>query len=156
MHCRLLILFFLVFSTFTMTSCVSAKHQTKVSLSQGIVGQVFEQKGNKMPQVGKVLTKGDPFPTIVYVFEPTFVNQGEQIEGHLFKTMSTKLVGSYPTDHFGKFNINLTPGIYTVVVGYEGAYFTPYFSAQNELSLVHVANNVFTNLDVIINVKASY
>ena len=139
-----------------MTSCASLKYQTKVSLSQGIVGQVFEQKGNKMPQVGKAFSKGNPFPTTIYVFEPTNISQVQKIEGNIIKNITTRLVANYQTDDLGKFKIKLTPGKYTVVVGYEGAYFTPYFSTQNELSLIHVVANEFTNLDVIINVKASY
>lgn len=146
----------LVISLCSITSCTSLQRQTKVSLLQGIVGQVFEQKGNKMPQVGKGSAKGTPFPTRIYVFEPALITQATQIEGLLFKNITTRLIGSYPTDDLGKFKINLTPGNYTVVVGYEDAYFTPYLSSQNELSLVRVTAKNFTNLEVIINAKASY
>jgi len=33
--------------------CLTVNKQSKVQVAQGIQGQVFEQKGNQMPQKGK-------------------------------------------------------------------------------------------------------
>ena len=50
--------------------CLTINKQSKAQVAQGIQGQVFEQKGNQMPQKGKPFSKGIGFATQLYVFEP--------------------------------------------------------------------------------------
>jgi len=136
--------------------CISFKQPIKLPASQGLVGQVFEQKGNAMPQKGKPFSKGQGYATIIYVFEPTTISSIAALTGGLYTKPSTQLLGSFPTDSTGHFSISLAPGKYSILVGYEGAYFIPFLNQYNELAMVQVLPSVFQSMEVIINVKASY
>ena len=142
--------------TFMGLGCISFKQPIKLPPTQGLIGQVFEQKGNVMPQKGKSNSKGQGYSTIIYVFEPTAITSVSSLSGGLYTKPSTQLLGSFPTDSTGHFSISLVPGKYSILVGYEGAYFAPFLNQYNELAVVQVLPSLFQSMEVIINVKASY
>ena len=136
--------------------CLTIKKQSKAQVAQGIQGQIFEQKGNQMPQKGKTFSKGIGYATQLYVFEPTNIQSATQISGNIFRQPSTQLIGSYATDGLGYFKVNLAPGRYSIFVGYEGGYYAASFNQRNELGIVQVSAGTFTPIEVIISAKASY
>ncbi len=136
--------------------CISFKQPIKLPPTQGLMGQVFEQKGNAMPQKGKPISKGKGYETRIYVFEPTTMTSVTALAGGLYTKPATQLLGTFPTDSTGHFSISLAPGKYSILVGYEGAYFVPFFNQYNELAVVQVLPSLFQSMDVIINVKASF
>jgi hypothetical protein len=136
--------------------CLTIKKQSKAQVAQGIQGQIFEQKGNQMPQKGKTFSKGIGYATQLYVFEPTSMQSATQISGSIFRQPSTQLIGSYATDSLGYFKVNLAPGRYSIFVGYEGGYYAASFNQRNELGIVQVSAGTFTPIEVIISAKASY
>jgi len=139
-----------------MPGCMTINKQTKAPVVQGIQGQVFEQKGNQMPQKGKPLSKGVGYATQVYVFEPTHIQTASQISGSIFNLPSTKLIGSFATDSLGQFKVNLLPGRYSIFVGYQNGYYATSFNQRNELGMVQVLPGTFEFIEVIIKSKASY
>ncbi len=138
-----------------LVSCFSINKQFKGQARQGVEGYVYEKKGNAMPQLGKPFSKGRGFATQVYIFEPTTIQPTSVTEGLLTKP-GTRLIGKFATDSIGRFKINLMPGRYSVLMGYEGAYFAPNFNQMNEVGIIQVLPGIFTSMEVIINVKASY
>ncbi len=136
--------------------CLTIKKQSKAQVAQGIQGQIFEQKGNQMPQKGKPFSKGIGSATHGDVFEPTSMQSATQISGSIFRQPSTQLIGSYATDGLGYFKVNLAPGRYSIFVGYEGGYYAASFNQRNELGIVQVSAGTFTPIEVIISAKASY
>ena len=82
----------LMLSAILLLGCFTIIKQTKGKVVQGIQGQVFEQKGNSMPQKDKPMSKGVGFATQLYVFEPTHIQSTIQISGNLFNQPSTKLI----------------------------------------------------------------
>jgi hypothetical protein len=136
--------------------CLTVNKQSKVQVAQGIQGQVFEQKGNQMPQKGKPFTKGVGYATQLYVFEPTTMQSAIQINGSLFRQPSTKLIGTFTTDSVGRFKCNLNPGKYSIFVGYQDGYYANSFNQLNELGIVEVLSETFASFEVIISAKASY
>jgi len=146
----------LILMAVLLLGCSTIKKQSKVQFAQGIQGQVFEQKGNQMPQKGKPFSKGIGYATQLYVFEPTSMQSATQISGSIFRQPSTQLIGSYATDSLGYFKVNLAPGRYSIFVGYEGGYYAASFNQRNELGIVQVSAGTFTPIEVIISAKASY
>ena len=139
-----------------MLGCMTINKQTKAQVVQGIQGQVFEQKGNQMPQKGKPLSKGVGYATQVYVFEPTHIQTASQLSGSIFNLPSTKLIGSFATDSLGQFKVNLLPGRYSIFVGYQNGYYATSFNQLNELGMVQVLPGTFEYIEVIIKSKVSY
>lgn len=136
--------------------CISLSSQNKLTLLQGVQGQVFEQKGNAMPMKGQKISKGAYFHTMVYIFEPTSSLEVEGLKGQICTKVNTVLVDSTMTDTEGKYKIALKPGKYSLMVKFEEGFFVPYFSGANELSIIEVLPKTFSELDIIVNVKASY
>lgn len=136
--------------------CMTVNKQSKAQVPQGIQGQVFEQKGNQMPQKGKPFSKGVGYATQIYVFEPTGMQSAGQISGNIFRQPSTQLIGSFTTDSLGHFKVNLAPGRYSIFVGYQNGYYAASFNQLNELGIVEVLPGTFASVEVIINAKASY
>ena len=136
--------------------CISFKQPMKVQEAQGIQGQVFEQKGNQMPQKGKTLSKGVGLATQVCIFAPTSIQYAIQVSGSLFKLPSTQLIGMFDTDSVGQFKVQLKPGRYSVFVKYQNGYYAANFNQLNELGIVQVLPGTFASIDVIISAQASY
>lgn len=128
----------------------------KMQAEQGIQGQVFEQNGNQMPLKDKPFSKGRGYATKIYVFEPTTIQSAIQVEGSLFKKPITKLIASIDSDSNGRFKISLSPGKYSVLVGYENAYYASSFNRENEMGIVQILPGKFNTIDLIISIKASF
>jgi hypothetical protein len=142
---------------FCLIACHTVKKATLLTTEQqGIEGQVLEQMGNQMPSMGKPISKGKPYPTTVYFYQPFYANVVEEKQGNLLLKCNGILVDSLTTNALGFFKVNLPPGNYSVVVGYEGHFFASHFTQFNEVSLVKVDKGVFVKNDITINVKASY
>lgn len=136
--------------------CISLRPQVQLLPIEGVRGQVFEKKGNKMPMKGQETTKGAILNTIVYVFEPTTLLKVEGLNGQTCTKINSALVDSARTDMDGKYIISLKPGKYSLLVKYGSGYFVPYFSGSNELSIIEILPKTFSELDIIVNAKASY
>jgi hypothetical protein len=136
--------------------CLTVNKQSKAQITQGIQGQVFEQKGNQMPQKGKPFSKGFGYATQLYIFEPTNMQSAIQINDNIFRQPSTKLIGTFATDSIGRFKCNLNPGRYSIFVGYQNGYYAASFNQLNELGIVEVLPETFVPIEVIISTKASY
>ena len=146
----------LILSAILLLGCFTIIKQTKGGVVQGIQGQVFEQKGNSMPQKDKPMSKGVGFATQLYVFEPTHIQSASQISGSLFNLPTTKLIGTFATDSIGRFKCQLNPGRYSIFIGYQNGYYATSFNQLNELGIVQVLAGTFAPLEVIISAKASY
>ncbi len=136
--------------------CVSLRSQSKLAVIEGIRGQVFEKKGNTMPMKGQNASKGALLQTMVYVFKPTSLLEVEGLDGQICTKVNSVLVDSAKTDLDGKYIISLKPGKYSLMVKYGQGYFVPYFSGTNELSIVEIVPMKLSELDIIVNAKASY
>lgn len=145
-----------MFMSFLLLGCLAIQQTTKGQVTQGIQGQIFEQKGNQMPQIGKPISKGKGYATQLFIFEPTSIQSATQLSGSVFKKPSTQLIGSYETDSLGHYKIHLKPGKYSFFVGYQNEYYATSFNQLNELGIVQVLPGTFATIDVIISAKASY
>lgn len=153
-HCLFSLLF--ISTSLHFLACTSLNSQSKSTLREGVRGQVFEKKGNAMPMKGNVTTKGAVFNTVVYAFEPTILSKVEGVNGQICTKVNSVLVDSARTDGEGKYIIRLKPGKYTLLVKYGSDYFVPYFSGLNELAIIEIKPKLVSELDIIVNVKASY
>lgn len=136
--------------------CISLNSQSKLAVIEGLRGQVFEIKGNAMPMKGQKASKGALLQTVVYVFEPTTLLKVEGLNGQICTKVNSVLVDSARTDVEGKYIIGLKPGKYSLMVKYGQGFFVPYFSGTNELSIIEILPKKLSELDIIVNAKASY
>lgn len=136
--------------------CGSVKVHSLQKNIEGIRGHVFEQQGNVMPSKGKPSGKGSPISTKIYVFQPTELAQVDGLIGPICSKVNTVLLDSATSDSSGNYFVALKPGRYTVLVKYESGYFIPFFSGLNGLAMIQIQPKLVSDLDIIVNVKASY
>ncbi len=136
--------------------CAAVKDHASKKTIEGIRGYIFEQQGSAMPLKGKTSSKGVAISTIIYVFEPTQINQVEGLNGPICSKVNTRLLDSATSDREGNYFMALKPGKYTLLVKYESGYFVPFFSGMNELAIIQIQPNRVSDLDIIVNAKASY
>ena len=136
--------------------CAVVKGHSSKKPIEGIRGHVFEQQGNAMPTKGKSSSKGTPFSTKIYVFEPTQLTQVDGLNGPICSKVRSVLIDSAISDSSGNYFIALNPGKYTLLVKYEWGYFVPFFSGLNELAIIQIQPKIVSDLDIIVNAKASY
>jgi hypothetical protein len=127
---------------------------------QGIKGNVQVVTGNQMPSPNNDGTKkngGSPYPTTVFFYEPTNINQVIRVnQGPLYNIINTKLVSTVKTDSTGAFIADLPIGTYSVFVQVDKLFFANNFDIRNNISLVSVEANKLTEISILVNNKASY
>ncbi len=112
-------------------------------------GFVYEHKFNNMPMLDKPSSKGSPFTTTLYIYEPTKTDQVQAgiVPGPMVSKINTKLVDSVKSDNKGAFSMYLQPGKYSVFIKYENGYYIPFYAGKDWLSIIEVKQNEFTTMD---------
>ena len=117
-------------------------------LLQGISGHVLLEKNTTMPLKGMPNQKGLPISTMVYVYEAADVDQLIGQEGHYAKGIKAKIVKQVRSDKGGKFRLRLSPGKYTIVLGYQEGIYIPFFSGNTGVAFVEVSKHQFQEIDL--------
>lgn len=136
------------FVLFVFISCTSVQ---KSHMNPNLKGRVLENKYNSMPQIGKPTNTGSPLSTMIYIYEPTKVEQLTNFSGSFCDSITSQFVKSFSSDSLGYYQAKLKPGKYSVFVKYEKAYYIPYFSGANWAALFEIKEKETTELIIYIN-----
>jgi hypothetical protein len=119
------------------------------SFKDNFSGFVYEHKFNNMPMLDKPSSKGSPFMTTLYIYEPTKTNEVQSgiVAGPVVSKINTKLVDSVKSDSKGAFSKYLQPGKYSVFIKYENGYYIPFYAGKDWLSIIEVKQNGYTTMD---------
>jgi hypothetical protein len=163
------VILFYIFLVITMgVSCKSSQkgksspviREKTAKVQQGIQGTVFELVGNQMPSpsnTGNKTNTGNPYPTTVFFYEPTNINQVIRVnQGPLYNIINTKLISTVKTDSTGAFIAALPIGTYSVFVQVDKLFFANNFDIRNNISLVSVEANKLTEIKIQVNNNATY
>ena len=101
--------------------------------------------------------KGAPLATSLYVYEPTQVNQLDTLMNDRFtRKIASRRVATLKSDSKGFFQMCLKPGKYSLFIQFDGAYYIPYFSGSQWVSLFEVSSNGVAEMDLKLYNKDSY
>ena len=117
-------------------------------LIQGISGHVLLEKNTTMPLKGVPNQKGLPISTMVYVYEAANVDQLIEQQGKYAKGIKAKMIKQVRSDKAGKFKLRLSPGKYTIVLGYQEGIYIPFFSGNTGVAFVEVFKHQFQEIDL--------
>lgn len=149
-------------------ACKASKQHKKVApppglvtnVKQGIQGVVLLVSGNQMPSPnnpGQKKNIGNAYPTTVFFYEPTNINQVIRVnQGPLYNMINTKLITTVKTDSTGAFTADLPIGAYSVFVQVGKLFFANNFDIQNNISLVIVEANKLAEIKIMVNNNANY
>jgi hypothetical protein len=129
-----------------------------MSKKSNLIGHIYEHQYNNMPMVGKKSSNGIPLKTVLYIYEPTALNQVEEnlLPGNTITTIFSKRLDSVQSNEKGAFAMQLKPGKYSVFVQYGKGYYIPYFSGNNWLGLIEIKPNEQQVLDIHVQSNASF
>ncbi len=151
-------LFIVSLAFLVLAACVSHKAGQNSRIKQGVEGQITEITGNQMPMKGAPPSQPKPFPTKVYFYEPTTLQQVTPLSAGapIYTKVNTKLVASVITDSLGNYKVALPVGTYSVFVEHEKRFFANSFDAQQNIQLVGVTKNNITRFNIEVNARAIY
>lgn len=143
------------------TSCKTQKNITHQQLKQGVEGYVQEYAGNFMPMLNRNHPPSTPQPkplaTTVYIYEATDLKKVIQInQSPSYSTINTKLIATAQSDSTGYFKVNLPIGKYSLFIKQNGNFYANSFDEKNNIALVVVNENVFTNVTIKADANATY
>jgi hypothetical protein len=143
------------FLSMLVASCISLP---LISIKSNFKGHIYEQKFNNMPMIDRLKSKGSPFETTLYIYEPTTINQIEEAvnPGPIITKIHSKLIDSVITDKEGGYSLYLKPGKYSVFVKYGNGYYVPYYAGKDWVSIIETKQNEITTLDILLKVNTSY
>lgn len=137
-----------------LVGCTSV-HAQKFKVKPNFSGQLtayYHQNGSHSSK-----GKGTPLATSLYVYEPTQVNQLDTLmNDRLTRKIASRRVVTLKSDSRGFFRVRLKPGKYSLFIQFEGAYYIPYFSGSQWVSLFEVSSNGVTEMDLKLYSKDSY
>jgi hypothetical protein len=142
-------LYFLI-SAYVIFALMACRTQRIAVLEDNFKGQVFEEKYNAMPMVDRPNSKGAPLCTSLYIYKSINLQQLDSLSGHFCSRIQGDLVSKIQSNKDGSFNTHLEPGVYSIFVGYETAYYIPYFSGSQWTALFEIKKNESTNLEIIV------
>ncbi len=133
----------------------ACKSQHIVQGKYNFTGGVYEQKYNTMPGIGKASGKGAPFATSLYIYQATKLSQLDSLSGSFCSRIQGDLIATIQSNAMGQFNAQLKPGVYSVFVRAENAYYIPFFSGTAWTALFEIKADTSTNLDIIVRVNSN-
>ena len=124
--------------------------------SQGFKGHVLFKQNEMMPLKGKSNDIGSPYTTVVYVYEAADVNQLIDQQGNWAKGINAKLIKEVISNKAGEFKLNLKPGKYTVLLGYQEGLYIPFFSGNTGVAFLEVKKCQFQEIDLTITASSIF
>ena len=110
-----------------------------------------------MPAPGKPAVEAKPVSTTVYIYEATNLSQVERMgTSPFYNSISTKFIKSVQSDEAGKFMLKLSVGHYSLFTKVDGKFYANQYDSKNNIALVMVEENKFSEVNIIISDKASF
>ena len=134
----------------------ACKSQQIVQAKYNFTGGVYEQKYNTMPGIGKGSSKGAPLATSLYIYQATKLSQLDSLSGSFCSRIQGSLIATIQSNSMGQFNAQLKPGVYSVFVRAENAYYIPFFSGTEWTALFEIKADTATNLDIIVRGSTNF
>lgn len=134
-------------------------NEKRVTISQGVWGNVQFWEGDFMPSIGsKPRGKITPVVREIYIHEAARHSDVvySSTNAVFIKQIKTKLVKKISSDKMGFFQTKLEPGIYSFFVKEDSLYFASETSGDGYLMAAGVKENTVSKRQININYKAVY
>jgi len=131
-------------------------NRDKVTISQGVWGNVWFWKGNFMP--GSVSGTITPVVREVYVYEATSFTSVEFDTAHppLIREIHSRFIGKAISDEDGFFQMHLAPGKYSFFPKEDSLFFGSVGDSAGDIQAATVEPDEVTKRQIDINYQAFY
>jgi hypothetical protein len=131
-------------------SISACSNQIFVKQKANFQGVLLQQNFNTMPMSDRPNSKGAPFASSLLIYKPTNIQQLDSLTGHFCSRINGEFVTTIQSDDKGQFQAYLQPGVYSIFIRYENAFYIPYFSGANGTAFFEVKQNAPTQLEIIL------
>ncbi len=130
------------------------RHGNRVSIPQGIWGDVWFWKGNFMPScaTGTITAVGRE----MRIHELTSFQDVVQTQGPFYEQINTQLIATAWSDAQGFFQVNLPPGEYSVFAVEDTLFYANRFDGAGNIYPVTVEADKVTGIRFDIDYRAAY
>jgi len=130
-------------------------NEYKVSISQGVWGNVWFWEGDFMP--GSPSGKITPVVREIFIFEATDNSMVElSTGGTFFSSVNSNLITTIQSDNDGFFQISLEPGKYSFFVKEDTLFYANRWDGEGHILSAIVTENNVTKNQIDITYKAVY
>ena len=142
LNCLLLVL--------VISSWLACHNQRFVKEKANLQGVLLEQSYNSMPMSDRPNSKGAPLVTSLLIYAPTNSKQLDSLTGPFCSAIHAPLVTTVHSDESGRFYAKLKPGVYSIFIRYQNAFYIPYFSGSTSVALFEIKQKEPTQLEIIV------
>jgi len=132
-------------------------NEYKVTITQGVWGNVWFWEGNFMPMIDPHHAKITPVIRKIYVYEATNDSMVERSGGgSFFRKINSNLITTLSSGIDGFYQVSLPPGKYSFFVKEDSLFYANSWDGEGDiLSAIVTENNVVKN-QIDITYKATY
>ncbi len=131
-------------------------NEYKVSISQGVWGNVWFWEGNFMPIIDPSRAKVTPVVREIFIYEATNDSMVEPPYGTFYKNINSNLIATTRSDADGFFQISLAPGKYSFFVKEDTLFYANLWDNEGHIQSAIVVENNVTKRQIDINYNAVY
>ncbi|RJP81851.1 MAG: carboxypeptidase regulatory-like domain-containing protein [Desulfobacteraceae bacterium] len=135
------------------------KNDEKITISQGVWGNVWFWEGNHMPTLDENPVSGTitPVEREIYIHEATTIHDVSSAQDYSFYSeIHTPLMATTVSDADGFFQASLQPGSYSVFVKENNLFYAASFSGTGEINPVTVRQDTVQKVQVDITYQATF
>lgn len=135
------------------------ENDDKVTIAQGIWGNVWLWQGNHMPSTDKDYSSGTitPVKRDILIYERTAPEDAEEAQdSDFYSQIHTALVSRTASDVDGFYEVALPPGDYSLLIREDDRYYAPVYGENGHLNPVTVAPDSVTRHQVDITYQAVF
>ncbi|MFH2067219.1 MAG: carboxypeptidase regulatory-like domain-containing protein [Pseudomonadota bacterium] len=131
----------------------------KVTISQGVWGNVWFWEGNHMPTTDENAVSGTitPVEREIYIHEATTIHDVSSAQDYSFYSeIHTPLMATTVSDADGFFQASLQPGSYSIFVKENNLFYAALFSGTGEINPVTVGQDTVQKVQIDITYQATF
>ena len=135
------------------------RNDEKITISQGVWGNVWFWEGNHMPTTDEKAASGTitPVEREIYIHEATTIEDVSSAQDYSFYSeIHTALMATTVSDADGFFQASLQPGSYSVFVKENNLFYAASFSGTGEINPVTVGQDTVQKVQIDITYQATF
>jgi hypothetical protein len=135
-----------------------ADNHQRVTIKQGIWGNVWLWKGDFMPGPGGGANRGTVTPVRreVRIYAPASMKDLEPTFGENFTRVKSRLIKKVRSDKNGFYQVSLPPGQYSIFVKTDSTLYANWFDGQGNILPVTVVKDSVTKFQIDLTPGATY
>ena len=132
------------------TNQLLAKNKLKITVTTGLSGTLTKREGDCMPITSSKTCKEYPVIRTIYIYEYTKM-QNLDGYGPSYYSLNTNLIGQCDADSEGFFQINLSPGKYSIFVWENNSYYACSYDGLGGINPVVIKADSVSILNLTLN-----